>query len=219
MCMRVQIPHSSLMAASTFKQSRFENSVKTCKPQQSRARRLHTLQCAHHSVVRSASQQQQQHRGSCVAADVEAGRGQRCLHVTYRHLAPATAAAAAAAVTIEAGRVGHRGRRVCACRGSSPPPPLLPPPRLWKMPAASAASQPVRRKAVSKCAGAPAPLDAMSGMRTAARSEAVSSSSKPRFWPSLSMQFASSSPAPRAWRRRAQTAGGVATGGSDEGRA
>ena len=68
----------------------------------------------------------------------------------------------------------------------------------WKIEAASAASHPVASKTSEKWAGAPAPLDAITGILTAPFTEATSPRSKPLFWPSLSMQLRRISPQPSA---------------------
>jgi hypothetical protein len=51
--------------------------------------------------------------------------------------------------------------------------------RRWKIPAASAADALVREKTSVKCSGAPAPLDAMTGMVTALETASTRPMSKP----------------------------------------
>ncbi len=75
--------------------------------------------------------------------------------------------------------------------------------REWKTLAASTASAPASI-AGAKWSSSPAPPEAMTGTRLAARMAATSSRSKPSRVPSASMEFTSSSPAPRSTASRAQ---------------
>ena len=77
--------------------------------------------------------------------------------------------------------------------------------RSWKIDAASAASARPTENTSTKCSGAPAPPDAMTGMPTASETAAVSRQSNPRSVPSASMEVSRISPAPRASASRAHS--------------